>query len=77
MFDGFNTAQQQLVFADRAYYFEIGGDFSSIFKFEKASKHGIVDILEKEYDFTLVDKESGRPVEWLSFVHDIIHILLD
>ena len=76
MFDGFNAAQQQLVFADRAYYFEIGGDFSRIFKFEKAPKHAIVDISEKEYDFTFLD-ESRRPVEWLSFVHDIIHILLD
>ena len=77
MFDGFNAAQQQLVFADRAYYFEIGGDYSRIFKFEKAPKHAIVDISEKEYDFTFLDEESGRPIEWLSFVHDIIHILLD
>ena len=54
---GYNAMMQSLVFAPRAYYWEIGTTVPSLHIFNKQTSHGRINVNKKTYK--LADKEKS------------------
>ena len=79
-FDGLNASMQALVFAPRAYYWEIGSTQIRIYKLEKVPESGFIKIHEKTYDLIEEVAENEPDNQYpgmMDMINDLCAILLD
>ena len=76
-YEGYTAVLQSLVFAPRAYYWEIRMNTPELFILERNPAKGQIDVSRNAYALTSIRRGTGKPIGVTQMLKDISHAFFD